>query len=675
MVTLLSLAIACSSGPPEGDSAAHADTSATAAPAGTWPVRVRVTLDGVPADGVTVLQGGNPERWTTDHDGFATVEVDPTVVGDLVVLASHPDARIDGVEVDEPTDQTVPIDLVRFDPSDNPAYVHSDPGTLDYLSSTTADCVHCHVTIHADWWESPHRTAASNPTVHDVYGGTAAALDEDACASAGGAWGLAREPGTGAEVARCVVDGGVAATGTTGACADCHAPGLDGELGGRDLLEATGTAYDDGVHCEVCHHVESVDLDAPAGVAGRLRIVRPSEESPSPSLGIWHPLTFGPFEDVPNPRMGSVARTLFHEPELCAGCHQLDQEVLVPDTVADPARWPDGRLPIHSTYAEWSESDANPRAPCQSCHMPPDPSVGNAADLYNVFDNVMVGISAGWERPPGEVRHHGWYGPRQRDAGMLELAAALKLEKELVDGELVARATVENVGSGHALPTGEPMRSMVLLVEATCAGEPLAPTGGDAVPDVGGWLDRKEAGEDWTTWPGAEAGDVLRFVRRTGAFHDYDGYGPFGDGTFDAAAKGMPVEEVVGVATVVSVDGDVVTLDAQIPDADVAYRGRGAGLPEDGEASEARAGAPGFAFARVLAGADGARSVPHHLAVDVASDNRLLPGGAWTTEHRFAATCADPDVRAVLIHRAYPPGLAEQRGWTLLESVMAEAWR
>ena len=74
----------------------------------------------------------------------------------------------------------------------------------------------------------------------------------------------------------------------TGGCADCHAPGINGALGGRDLLEATGYAYSYGVHCDVCHKVEDIDLDAAPGVAGRLKILRPTEASPSPGCGDRH---------------------------------------------------------------------------------------------------------------------------------------------------------------------------------------------------------------------------------------------------------------------------------------------------------------------------------------------------------------------------------------------------
>ena len=65
--------------------------------------------------------------------------------------------------------------------------------------------------------------------------------------------------------------------------------------------------------------------------------------------------------------------------------------------------------------------------------------------------------------------------------------------------------------------------------------------------------------------------------------------------------------------------------------------------------------------------------VPHFLAVDVASDNRLLPAASVTTEHAFVATCDTPNVIGRLIYRPRPLALARERGWPAADSVIAEA--
>lgn len=36
-------------------------------------------------------------------------------------------------------------------------------------------------------------------------------------------------------------------------CADCHAPGIEGKAGGRDLHDPVGIAFESGNHCDVCH--------------------------------------------------------------------------------------------------------------------------------------------------------------------------------------------------------------------------------------------------------------------------------------------------------------------------------------------------------------------------------------------------------------------------------------
>jgi len=698
-IGLLAFVTACSSkgeepGPPPVDSAVVDSTDASdafdAAEASDVPVdatpreeiTVNVTIDGKPSPDTLVVQGGNPARFTTDSTGNVKVKVDRTVKGDLFVMASHPEARIMGDFVTATT-ETLSIALTRFDPKDNEAYVFQDPGEPTRRDNTT-ECAHCHVTLNEDWFGSPHRASASNPVLHDLYAGAAASLDtKTKCDASGGKWWTGIAPGKGTPASRCYLgDGTLPALnptcGTTapcdgvatkfGECASCHAPAIDGKLANRDLLEAKGLAFDYGVHCDVCHRTESVDLTKPAGVGGKLHLVRPSEKG-SPVLGEFLPLTFGPSPDSPNPRMGSVQRDHFKQATLCAGCHEHDQAVLVAGGTIDATRWPSSKLPVHTTYGEWKASKLSPTTPCQVCHMPPDLTVWNGANL-EMFVDGGIGVAGGWVRPPGSVHHHSFLGPRQPTGALVP--ATVVIEKKVVSGTLTATITVRNTGAGHSIPTGDPLRSMILVVEATCSGTALDSIGGAAIPDFGGYLDKKTGG-DWTTWPGAKVGEIVRVVKRSGGYVDYIGFGPFGDGTFTAAAKGMPIEDVVGFSTIATVVGDKVTFDKPLPSGDVAYRSEAGGLPVKGGTPIVRAGAPGFGFARVMVGKDGRRMVPHFLGVDVASDNRILASGEWKSDHQFAATCSDPTVHAVLVHRAYPIALARERGWTPRESILVDS--
>ena len=214
---------------------------------------VSVTLDGAPQAGVVVSQGGNPARWLTGPDGTAAVHVDVTIPGDIWMMASHAEARIGSVAVSP--NGPLAISLVRFVNTDNRDYRFQDPGTPQ-INGDTSYCAHCHVTLNADWYQSPHRRSASNAAVHDLYAGAAAALSsEKDCLAASGQWRRGKGPGTGMPAMRCYLGAGTlqdlnpgcdqaepcdGKVNATGACADCHAPGIDGVAGGRDLLDATG---------------------------------------------------------------------------------------------------------------------------------------------------------------------------------------------------------------------------------------------------------------------------------------------------------------------------------------------------------------------------------------------------------------------------------------------------
>jgi hypothetical protein len=210
---------------------------------------------------------------------------------------------------------------------------------------------------------------------------------------------------------------------------------------------------------------------------------------------------------------------------------------------------------------------------------------------------------------------------------------------------------------------------VILRVEASCEGEALPAIGGDVVPEWGGAVAVRSAEEDWTHFPEAKVGDVLRVVSRTGAFVDYDGWGPFGDGTFTAAEKGLPEERLVGERAVLAVAADgLLTLDAPLPEGDAVA------LVRPGDPAQ-HALAPGWAFARVLVDGQDKPFAPHHAAIDVQSDNRLLSGASATTTHQFAGGCDAPIVRAWLIHRPFPYTLSAERGWVQGDQTMTETWR
>jgi hypothetical protein len=176
----------------------------------------------------------------------------------------------------------------------------------------------------------------------------------------------------------------------------------------------------------------------------------------------------------------------------------------------------------------------------------------------------------------------------------------------------------------------------------------------------------------------AKPGDVVRVVHPTGTFDDYAGIGLFADPSLMAAQKGLPIRTPVGRATVLSAGGGTLTLDAAIAtqSGDLVYLGDAlVGPVMEGDASRALAGLPGYTFARVLVDASGARNVPHHRAVDIASDNRIPPMASAATTHAFSipAGCATATVTATLVYRGIPVTLARQRGWAAKDAVVGTA--
>ena len=136
--------------------------------------------------------------------------------------------------------------------------------------------------------------------------------------------------------------------------------------------------------------------------------------------------------------------------------------------------------------------------------------------------------------------------------------------------------------------------------------------------------------------------------------------------------------QAVSSAIVLSVDITQVVLDSEITlqSGDRVYFGDAYfGDIVDGESARYLAGYPGLSFSKVLVDADGERHVPHYKAVDIASDNRLLPGTNVILEHVYdlPENCDTGNISAQLIYRPIPLQLSVSRGWESLDYVVAEA--
>lgn len=653
--------------------------------------------DGAPLPQATVMMGGLPQTQVlSDSEGQFSLWYEEPAQGAPVIVAGKQGYRAIGVDYFE---EGVPVSLTlnAVLPPDNLEYSYQAPG--DGEDSADESCSHCHTRFVADFLDSKHAQAAQNPKLQALYAGAAQAWSTEAlCLNMGGSWGLGHLPGHPQDAAeRCYVEPGVLNTLNDcgvqrcddpdlaaadspedfGACADCHAPGIDGALGGRDLHDAEGMAYELGVHCDVCHKVSEVDLEQAPGVAGRLKIQRPSE----PGRGVfdWAPVYFGPLLDVPNVVMGGSQQPQFDEAVFCAGCHEQAQEALTPGESLD-VRWPEG-LPIHSTYSEWSEGPyAAQGVPCQQCHMPADVDANNAVDRSTAADSS---ITFGFPRPPEDVRRHSFVGPLTGEQPLISGALHVELNLEQQGQILYAQVGVSNMGAGHAIPTGEPMRALILVLQATGSCGSLQATTGPTLPDyTGAWLSGEigqeislEAGH--LSWPeSAElAGEslTLRAVRPAG-FQDYSGMGYFSQADLSPQDKGLALEEPVATWTVTpDAQGKIALYPNALQPGD-----RVSLSPEwDPESTEVQplAGLPGQHFSKVLTDSAGEPMVPHYKAVDIQSDNRIAPGSFQVSQHRFELPqgCTAPELQATLLYRPHPWELANTYGWQAQDHTVIES--
>lgn len=196
-------------------------------------------------------------------------------------------------------------------------------------------------------------------------------------------------------------------------CLKCHAPTT---LVTKDF-DAALPITREGVTCDFCHSIESVDMAAPnpfkLDVAGKKRASMKDAKSPahSASYAEW-----------------------FNKSELCAGCHEITSV---------------HGIKTATTYSEWKASEyAAKGIQCQGCHMPQvsgkpvDPAVKQSQN-NKVHDHSLT---HNMETMKGAFR--------------LQLS---RTERSTGDRYIVD-INVTNARAGHAVPTGAQPREVVLEV-------------------------------------------------------------------------------------------------------------------------------------------------------------------------------------------------------------------
>jgi len=316
---------------------------------------------------------------------------------------------------------------------DDPSYVWASPRAPAGGDATRADvdkgpvCEKCHPAIVSEWEASAHSSSATNPLFLAVYEGK----------GAGG------RP-TGGPGYR------VDFPHSTGNCAACHVPGLAVNAPfGTDPSSARSAAA--GVSCDVCHKVREAEIDDAGGRPGvlSLRFARPAAGK-DVFFGQLDDVTAGP--DAFNP--------LYRESRYCAPCHH-------------GTFW---RVQAYSEFAEWAASSyAKRKIECQDCHM----------KLRGGARRFALEKEGGLVRDPATISSHVQYG--LNDERFMKESVRVTTRAETIRGRVRVRVSVTNSGAGHHVPTGTPMRNMILLVEARDArGASLRLAKGERVPEWGG---------------------------------------------------------------------------------------------------------------------------------------------------------------------------------------------
>lgn len=352
----------------------------------------------------------------------------------------------------------------------NPVFLNDHPG-YRFISPVT--CSRCHVNLTRYYDQSKMAHTTSNPKVLDMYYGTDALL----------------RPGIGP---------GYRLDNPTsdGNCTTCHAPSVAGNVPYSqdltDVLRSPRTEWD-GISCDYCHKVRNVikDKTKPSGATA-------VQERQSPARGNSI-LVFGPYDDVSAPPMAASYNPVFDQGKFCSVCHnhfkKLDGgkawdagKVYSAAELKGFGLEDDTTLPIQTTYREWKQwqdqlpsDDSNKGKKCQDCHM-------SWRKEMLPYDNYVVDGSArnmwGTYRSPNNIRPHHFDGGTETQ---LKTALSLELEGEITGNRLVINAYITNTNGGHWVPTGETMRSVMLLLKVTdSSGKTLRLIEGSRLPDWSG---------------------------------------------------------------------------------------------------------------------------------------------------------------------------------------------
>jgi hypothetical protein len=202
-------------------------------------------------------------------------------------------------------------------------------------------------------------------------------------------------------------------------CLACHAP-IAVESG--DLALAKKVSWE-GVTCDYCHSIRDV-----------------SSNGPNPKANLtFNGIKTGPLKDAVSEYHGTAYSKVHVSSLVCAPCHEYRNSL---------------GFPVLTTFSEWKASRyANEGRDCQSCHM--------SRVVGAVVDPKIKRTTEG-------VNLHEMRG--SHSLGQLNAALKATMHTSRMGNEIKVMVDLTNAAAGHSLPTGSPLRQLVLEVRADSYG-------------------------------------------------------------------------------------------------------------------------------------------------------------------------------------------------------------
>lgn len=223
----------------------------------------------------------------------------------------------------------------------------------------------------------------------------------------------------------------------------------------------------EGISCEFCHKIGDVILDPKTNMPYpdmpgilSLKMYRPADDSQQ--------VFFGTLVDVTRP---DSFLPLLSQSQFCAGCHfGVFGGVMGVGEMK-------GGVVVYNSYGEWLASpysDPKTGETCQDCHMP-----ASSAKFF-VFPE-----RGGLVRDYIHLHNHTM--PGTTDQNLLQNSVTMTSTAQRSGDQIQVEVSITNDKVGHDIPTDDPSRSMILVVEALDAnGKPLALSLGPVNPAYSG---------------------------------------------------------------------------------------------------------------------------------------------------------------------------------------------